>query len=186
MILNHPVRLLLIVLVITVSSIMLSTCRQPTEPQVADRPTMVIENLELRLRLAGVPTEFTVVTNDGDQLDLAPADPGTEGTIIFANHPPEMGQNLPAEVKAHQVFIEDQPGADYLGGQELVSQLGTAFYSRGRYSLDGTELEETAVFSLHPYADRIMTITYRYPAGDDSSIRVQHLFDLLAVVEGLD
>jgi len=31
-----------------------------------------------------------------------------------------------------------------------------------------------------------MTITYRYPAGDDSSERVQQLFEVLAVVEGLD
>jgi hypothetical protein len=31
-----------------------------------------------------------------------------------------------------------------------------------------------------------MTITYRYPVGDDSSVRVQQLFDVLATVEGLD
>ena len=147
---------------------------------------MVFENLELRLRLTSIPSGFTVVVNDGDQLILESTDSTTEGRIVFANMPPEAGQNLPAEVKAHQIFIEDQEGADYLGGQELVSQLGTSFYSRGRYLDDGAELEETVVFSLHPYADRIMTITYRYPAGVDSSIRVQQLFDVLAVVEGLD
>ncbi len=114
------------------------------------------------------------------------ANPTTEGQIVFANKPPEAGQNLPAEVKIHQAFIENQEEGDYLGGQELVSQLGTTFYSRGRYLVDGDEIEETVVFALHPYADRIMTITYRYPAGVDSSIRVQQLFDVLAMVEGLD
>ena len=120
-----------------------------------------------------------------------PAHPRTlgllhRGTDSLCEQPPEAGQNLPAEVKAHQVFIENQEEGDYLGGQELTSQLGTSFYSRGRYLHDGTEIEETVVFALHPYKDRIMTITYRYPVGVDSAIRVQQLFDVLAVVEGLD
>lgn len=42
------------------------------------------------------------------------------------------------------------------------------------------------IFALHPDADRITTVTYQYPAGDDSSVRVQQLFDSLAVVEGID
>ena len=50
----------------------------------------------------------------------------------------------------------------------------------------GTEIEETVIFALHPDADRIMTITYRYPAGVDSSVRVQQLFDVLGAVEGVD
>lgn len=175
-----------IVLVVTASAVMLGSCRQPVEPEVVERPAMVVENMELRLRLAGVPGGFKVVMNDGDQLILEPSDSTTEGQIHFANNPPEAGQNLPAEVKAHQVFIENQEEGDYLGGQELTSQLGTSFYSRGRYLHDGTEIEETVVFALHPYKDRIMTITYRYPAGDDSSVRVQQLFEVLGVVEGLD
>lgn len=183
---SNFVRLILILFLTTAASLMLGSCRQPPEPEVAERPTMVAENLELRLRLSGVPGEFAIVANDGDQLILSPADPAIEGRIIFANFAPEAGQNLPAEVKAHQIFIENQRDGGYLGGQELVSQLGTTFYSRGRYLDDETEVEETVVFALHPYADRIMTITYRYPAGVDSSIRVQQLFDVLAVVEGLD
>jgi len=165
---------------------MLGSCRQPDEPEVVDRPAMVVENTELRLRLAGVPGAFMVVMNDEDQLILEPSDSTTEGQILFANNPPEAGQNIPAAVKAHQVFIENQDEADYLGGQELTSQLGTSFYSRGRYLHDGEEIEETVVFALHPYKDRIMTITYRYPVGDDSSERVQQLFGVLGVVEGLD
>ena len=175
-----------IVLVVTASSVMLGSCRQPVEPEVVERPAMVVENMELRLRLAGVPGGFMVVMNDGDQLILEPSDSTTKGQIHFANKPPEAGQNLPAEVKAHQVFIENQEEADYLGGQELISQLGTSYYSRGRYLHDGNEIEETIIYALHPYKDRIMTITYRYPAGDDSSVRVQQLFEVLGVVEGLD
>ena len=184
--LNRPARLILMLAIAVASSAMLATCRQAAEPEVVERPAMVVENLDLRLRLAGVPDGFTVVTNDGEQLILNPSDPATEGQVSFANHPPEMGQNLPAEVTAHQAFIEDLPDADYRGAQELVSQLGTTFYSRGRYLEDGSQVEETVIFALHPDADRSTTITYRYPAGDDSSVRVQQLFDVLAVVEGLD
>jgi len=179
-------RLAPIVLVVTVSSVMFGSCRQPAEPEVEERPAIVVENMGLRLRLVGVPGAFMVAVNDGDQLILEPSDSSTEGQIHFANNPPEAGQNLPAEVKAHKVFIENQEEGDYLGGQELTSQLGTSFYSRGRYLHDGTEIEETVIFALHPYNDRIMTITYRYPVGVDSAIRVQQLFDVLAVVEGLD
>jgi hypothetical protein len=175
-----------IVLVVTASSVMFGSCRQPVEPEVVERPAMVVENMELRLRLAGVPGGFMVVMNDGDQLILEPSDSTTEGQVHFANNPPEAGQNLPAEVKAHQVFIENQEESDYLGGQELISQLGTSFYSRGRYVREGSEIEETIIYALHPYKDRIMTITYRYPVGDDSSVRVQQLFDVLAIVEGMD
>jgi len=42
------------------------------------------------------------------------------------------------------------------------------------------------IFALHPDGDRITTVTYQYPAGDDSSDRVQQLFEVLAVVEGID
>ena len=183
---HHLSRVVFIVLVVTASSVMFGSCRQPAEPEAEERPAMVVENVELRLRLAGVPGTFMVVMNDGDQLILNPSDSTTEGRILFANKPPEAGQNLPAEVKAHQVFIENQEEADYLGGQELASQLGTTYYSRGRYVQYEAEIEETVVFALHPYADRIMTITYRYPAGVDSSVRVQQLLDVLATVEGLD
>ena len=179
-------RLALISLVVTTSSVMLGSCRQPVEPEAEERPAMVVENLELRLRLAGIPSGFMIVMNDGDQLILEHVEDATEGQIIFANMPPEAGQNLPAEVKAHQVFIENQDESNYLGGQELVSQLGTSFYSRGRYVREGSEIEETIIYALHPYKDRIMTITYRYPVGDDSSVRVQQLFEVLGVVEGLD
>lgn len=66
-----------------------------------------------------------------------------------------------------------------------MSQLGTAFYSRGRFVLDGASIEETVVFTLHPDADRMISLRYRYPAGVDSSVRVQQLFDVLATVGGV-
>lgn len=179
-------RFVVVVFFIAASSLLIGSCNQQPEPEVVEPTPMVVENTALRLRLAGVPGEFKTVTNDGDQLILSVADSAIEGEIHFANKPPEAGQNLPAELKFHKEVIEEQEGGDYLGAQELTSQLGTTYYSRGRYQLDGALIEETTIFALHPYADRITTITYRYPAGDDSSERVQQLFEVLSVVEGLD
>jgi hypothetical protein len=183
---KHRLSRIVVASLITASSLLTGSCSQQAEPEIVEPPPMVVENTELRLRLAGVPGEFMTVTNDGDHLILSLVDPAAEGEVLFANKPPEAGQNLPAELRIHQELIEEREGGDYLGAQELTSQLGTTYYSRGRYLLDGIQTEETTIFALHPYADRIMTISYRYPAGDDSSERVQQLFEVLAVVEGLD
>jgi hypothetical protein len=157
-----------------------------TEPKGEPVRPSVIENPELRLRLVDVPADLDVTLNDAQDLVLSHADPAVGGTIVIAALPPEDGQNLVSAVAFHEAFIQNQEDGDYQGGQELVSPLGTAFYSRGRFTLEGEAVEETKIFTLHPDADRMLTLRYRYPAGVDSSVRVQQLFDLLATVEGLD
>ncbi len=155
------------------------------ETEIAVAQLETLENTELRLRLVDVPADFVVTANDGGDLVLGHSDPAIGGTIVFVARPPEDGQNLPSAVKFHGAFIENQEDGEYQGGQELVSQLGTAFYSRGRFVLDGESVEETMIFTLHPDADRMLTLRYRYPQGVDSSVRVQQLFDVLATVGGL-
>jgi len=183
---RHSARSVLAIFAFAAAATLLTTCSQPESPEVDEPPPIVIENPGLRLRLDGVPTEFQVVANGEDELVLEPADPTVEGRIVVRTLDPAVGQNLPAQVEAHQSFIAGQEGGDPRGGQELLSPLGTTFYSRGRYLADGAEIEETAIFAIHPDGDRIVTITYRYPAGGDSTVRVQQLFDVLAVVEGVD
>ncbi len=142
-----------------------------------------VSNPALGLRLAWLPPEFTVAVNEGDRLELEPTDPAVDGRLWFEIGPVETGLNLVAAVRGHQRRIEEQPRADYQGGQELMTPLGTAFYSRGRFMSGLTESEETAVFVRHPGEIRLLTITYRYPAGVDSSVRVQQLLDILGQVE---
>lgn len=183
----HLGRLILVVTFAATVSIVHTTCRQPEEaPEIEDRPAEIVVNPELRLRLNGVPDGFAVVANDGDSLVLEPVDDAIRGRIVITDLDPDEGQNLPAEVEAHQSFVAGREGGDPRGGQELLSPLGTTFYSRGRYVLDGAEIEETAIFAIHPDGDRIVTMVYRYPAAGDSSSRVQQLFDVLAVVEGIN
>jgi len=182
---GHPARLV-VVPAIAAAALIFTTCRPTAPPEIKEPAAVVVENPALRLRLNGVPDQLHVVANDDTGLVLEPADPAVDGRIVITTLDPEVGQNLPAEVDAHQSFIASQAGGDPRGGQELVSPLGTTFYSRGRYLVDDVEIEETEIVAIHPDADRIVTMTYRYPAAGDSTVRVQQLFDVLAVTGGID
>lgn len=166
----------------------LAGCGAPSDtvPEEEAAQPSSVENPVLRLRLVDPPSEFEVTANQGGDLVLSHTDPAVGGDIVIVALPPEDGQNLVSAVAFHQAFVENQEDGDYQGGQELVGPLGTAFYSRGRFTLEGEAIEETKIFTLHPDGDRILTLRYRYPSGVDSSVRVQQLFDLLATVEGLD
>jgi hypothetical protein len=169
-----------------VAAVLMLTCSQPPAPETVVAEPTTVENAELRLRLVEIPADFLVAVNEERDLVLDHSDPAIGGQIDVLVSAPEEGQNLPQAVKFHEAFVRNQEQGDYQGGQELVSPLGTAFYSRGRFVLDGESIEETVVFTLHPDADRMMRLRYRYPAGLDSSIRVQQLFDVLATVEALE
>ena len=175
----------LVVIPIAVAFALLASCnRQPSPaPEPGVRPPQPVESPELGLRLPDLPEGLTVAANQGTELVLAPADPAVAGRIVFEVRRPEAGQNIPAAVAAHRDEIEAREGGDYQGSQELISPLGTTFYSRGRYLADGVELEETVIFALHPGGGRMMTVSYSYPAGTDSSGRVQKLLDVVAQLE---
>jgi len=173
-------------LLIGFSVVFFVACSPPAgDTPPATEPTTT-ENTDLRLRLVDLPAAFEVITNTDSEFTIESSDPASMGRIECLVSDPEEGQNLISALKFHQAFIENQEDGDYMGGQELVSQLGTAFYSRGRFVLEGETIEETVILTLHPDADRMLRLRYRYPAGVDSSVRVEQLFEVLACVEGLD
>ena len=162
----------------------LITCGERAENAAPPKPEpTVVEAPDLDLRLSVDPTKFVVVDTSPPSLETA--DPADPGRIAVDARPAEYGQNLPAAVAEHQQELAERDGGTALGAQELVSPLGTAFYSRGRFTSDGKEVEETAVFALHPAGGRMITLTYRYPAGNDSSDRVEQLFEVLGTVEAM-
>ena len=184
---SRQIRRLAPATITTLLAMTLGGCGAPTDTAPAGeaaRPSTV-ENPVLRLRMVDVPAEFEVTANQDRDLVLGPTAPADGATTVIDALSPDDGQNLVSAVAFHQAFIENQEDGDYQGGQELVSPLGTAFYSRGRFTLDGEAVEEAKIFSLHPDGDRILTLRYRYPAGVDSSVRVQQLFDVLGTIEGL-
>jgi len=151
---------------------------QPAEPVAAS-----VTNELLGIRLDPLPPDFAVAVNDDRGLELVPVEAKVGGRVVFEVGDEEPEVNLVAAVKRHQLQVEQMPGAEYKGGQELVTPHGSAFYSRGRF-LAGTELiEDTVVVLKHPSASRLLTIAYRYPAAGDSSVRVQQLLDLVSVLQ---
>lgn len=156
------------------------TCSKPAPP-----PDTGVENTALGVKLVSVPEGLTVSINQGDTLELKPADEGTAGRVWFTVRPePEgVGVNLVAAVNGHQAEIEGLPGGSYKGAQELQGDIGTAFYSRGRFSEAGSEVEETVLFLIHPSGTQLLEIHYRYPAANDSAARVEQLIGVLAEME---
>ena len=154
----------------------------PPDPE-APISTAVV-NDPLGIRLATVPADFEVEVNAGDRLELVPSEPSVGGRIVFSVGEEDESLNLIAAVKRHQQRIEELPEGEYKGGQELVTPTGPAFYSRGRYLAGLTETEQTEIYLVHPLQSRLLTLSYTYPAGGDSSVRVQQLLDVLGYLEG--
>lgn len=165
-------------------------CR-PAEPEPEVAPAGErVENAAAGVAIAVLPPVLRLVAIDGERIVLGLSDPEAVGEIVVTPGEPQVGGiNLVAAVESHKQEILERPGGDYKGQRELGSQLGTAFYSRGRYLVSedsGALEEETVVFLVHPWNDRTLQLIYRYPAGEDSSERIQdHLFALLAEIEPL-
>ena len=154
------------------------TCSQP-----GPSPQQEIENLDLGIKLAGLPDSLTLATNQGSSLELKPTDENRGGVIWFSVANKEGGVNLVGAVNAHKARIEGLPNGEYKGGQELQGDFGTAFYSRGRFDDAGALVEETVLFLIHPGGNRLLEIHYRYPAGEDSAARVRELIAVLSELE---
>jgi hypothetical protein len=151
---------------------------------VPDATAVVVEttNQELGITLNSIPDGLVLEANQGANLILAPETPEHGVLLRFEVGPQEAGVNLIAAVQNHQANIEDFPGGKYFGSTELISQLGTAFLSRGQFSSDDGEIEEARVFVIHPADQRLLSLIYTYPAGGDSQGRAE---TLLAVLEAV-
>jgi len=162
--------------------VLAAACVQREEPAQPVDPSVSSE--VLAIRLASLPADFKVAVNDSRGLELVPAEAKVGGRLVFTVGDEEPEVNLVAAVYRHQSQVEGMPGAEYKGGQELLTPHGKAFYSRGRF-LAGTDLvEETVVVLKHPSFNRLLSITYRYPAAGDSSVRVQQLLEIVGELEG--
>jgi hypothetical protein len=158
-----------------------AACGSPDQP--AEPVEVSVTNELLGIRLDPLPPDFTVAVNDGRGLELVPTEAKVGGRVVFEIGDEEPLIDLVAAVHRHQRRVEGMPGADYKGGQELVTPLGSAFYSRGRYLAGADLVEETVLLTKHPSASRLLVISYTYPSAGDSSVRVQQLLEIVSVVQ---
>jgi hypothetical protein len=75
-------------------------------------------------------------------------------------------------------FTELPEGASF-GQTQLMAEIGLAFMLRGRYQVAGNPVEELRIILVHPVGNRLLTASYIYPLGDDTSERGQQLMELL-------
>lgn len=141
---------------------------EPGAEDGAAAPVETIENPALGIGLEGVAAYgFELVANDGDTLRLRrPADGELPAATVEygAGEPQVAGVNLVQAVNGQKVEIEARPDGKFFGQVQLMTQLGNAYSTRGRYtSEDGQEIEETRIFAVHPAGDRLLWATYRYP-----------------------
>lgn len=167
---------LLAALLSTALLVTLGACRR--QHAAANEP---IVNHALDLTLDSLPAAFKVKTNEGDQLVLEGTDPSLPGTVTFSVSKPGLGGvNLVAAVKDRRAAFKAAKDGEYLGNQELMTPLGSAFTARGRYTdAQGQKIEEIWVYLLHPKGDRLLSIDYHYPVGDYAHKRAEQILDLL-------
>ena len=171
-----------------VCALLVSGCADSdsTEP-VAAAPER-IENPELGVAIADLPSGFDLVTNSGATLELV-REPGfPPGRAWVEVGPPVEGAiNLIEIISDERQAFEALPGGSFAGNGELVLPDGRpAYYSRGRFEDEGALVEEFRVRSIHSVEpDRVLLVFYRYPAGEDSAQRLEDVLYLVGEIEGL-
>jgi hypothetical protein len=166
--------------------ILLAACggSEPEAGAPAEAPQRV-ESPALGLAVAALPGSLAVAVNQGQELLLEPADERPGALRFELAAPPRGGVNLVQAVNDHKAAVEARREGDYRGQVELMSPLGTAYASRGRYTgEDGETVEELAIFTLHPTGDRLLSLIYTYPAVGDTEERRDELIGVLAEIEG--
>jgi hypothetical protein len=156
-------------------------------PTAETAPPARIENEALDLALGRVPPGLTLRSNGAD-LRLAPASAestAVTGEIrIVADPPSDYGIDVVKIANDQQAAFLAEPRGEFFGAQKLVTPLGDATYARGRFDAqDGSRVEEARAFAVHPAANRLVTVTYQYPAGEDSRERVAALLEVLGEIE---
>lgn len=139
-----------------------------------------VANSALSITIAPLPEPFEVLDNEGETLRLAVDGEAARGLVeLHLGAPQPQGINLVDEATGRRAYFESLPGGEFLGNQEIVAPIGSVYTARGRYDGDSGPVEELWSMTVPPGDDRLLTLVYRYPAGDDSQQRAQQLLELL-------
>lgn len=178
--LNACVRFTTIFVVVVCSLTLMVGCAKDARENAVSRD---FSNPNIDVRVVALDDIWAQPSDGEDQTSIDLASAERTGTVRITVGEEETGVNLVSKVDEHQSRILSQPDGEYSGAQELTGPMGTAFYSRGRYVLDGKPVEETIIVALHPRSSRALWLTYVYPADTDSSQRVDELIGLFSSIE---
>jgi len=151
-----------------------------------------VENEAIGIALVIPPgSPFELVSNEGDEINLHFAGDSdyAPGDVTYSAYPvQDYGVNLYEKVNQRKAEMQALPDGQFFGQAELGSHLGAAFNTRGRYTGDnGEEVEEVRIFAVHPSANRILYMTYSYPAapGQTAARLQEQAFEAFGYIEPL-
>ena len=157
---------------------------EPIAPPVSTDTSLVAPSA--RVRLATTPEIFEVAANDAERLEFtAPSLPGPSRVTITLGEIETAGINIFERVEQQLASFNELPSGSSFGQTQLVAPIGLIFMLRGRFEEDDREVEELRAILVHPVGNRLLTISYRYPAGNDTAERGQQLMELLGEIEDL-
>ena len=155
------------------------------ESEVAAPTLQRVESTSLGIAIAALPSDFEVSASEGQIIELLATGEVVDGTLVIeATEELTGGINLVAAAEGMKDWFEQQPDGQFFGNLELGTPTGPAFTARGSYSTDSGEVEELRIFALHPSANRMIRMTFRYPPGE-GKVRMQQLVAVLGEIESL-
>ncbi len=179
-------------------------CGAAPEPEETGPIRIVLE--EEGLGVLDLPDGCTRVEPGGHALELAcelletlanPA--GPEGRIHL-----ELGEPTDRHIELvdisvletireeHRTLFEALPGGEFLGagGAIIYGPFGPSRYTRGRYRAENGEmLQRIRLFTVHPMQNRLVSLVYDHPPGNDDDTKARlnnHLFILLENLRSLE
>lgn len=157
--------------------------------EAASRPR--VENEELGIAVAHLPSGFEVVENRGETLVLGRTGDDPARLTVELGPVQEAGVNLVDRVWEEKARIESLPDGVYRGQNELGGvPIGTTFTSRGRFVNEGGErVEEYRALSVHPTENRVLILDYEYPVpppGEQEDGPSGRLRELMLVLEQVE
>jgi len=164
----------------------LAACQQEPEAPPEPPPAPRVENAGLGVAIASLPPAFEVAKNDSEGLELRSVDGA--GRLSFVLGPVESSINLVAAARDHEASFAERPDGAFKQRTEMMSMtLGTTYLSRGQYRNEAGQMEEESVLlAIHPWGDRMLTVRYVYPVGEDAKERLENgLFAVFTELEAV-
>lgn len=164
----------------------LGACASETEAPAAPADTSFDAPSAL-VHVAATPEVFAVETNDAESLRLsAPGLPGPSEVNVTLGEVVAGGINIFEAVEEQMATFTEMPEGASFGQTQLVADIGLTFMLRGRYLVEGNQAEELRMILVHPAGNRLLTISYVYPLGEDTAERGQQLMELLGEMSSLE
>jgi hypothetical protein len=165
----------------------LVACRPAPAPAPEPAVAESVESAAAGVRVAALPEGVRVAANDAGGLRLTVASENGDGTMtVTSSDVYATGLNIIDAVEAEMAAFEARPEGRSFGQTKMVAPIGLTYMARGRYLAEGAEVEELRALLAHPWGNRLLTLSYVYPAGTDTSERGALLMEVLGEMEALD